>query len=230
MHLSGLMNFPAPTIAMILLSACSNQAAQDGVPDDPNDVSPVLIGERAPAFELLSASGDAYRFDPDQRDRPAVIVFYRGGWCPYCNAHFMELRKAEDGILEMGFELLFISADRVEMLRESLDQLDRPYTLLADNEMRTARDYGVAYRVDPATVARYLQHGIDLEAASGAKHHMLPVPAVFIVGTDGVVKFQYVNPNYRVRIDPDLLLAGAQFALANKELTPQRSAKRERSK
>lgn len=209
----------------MVVGGCGERNAGDGIPQDPEDVAPVLVGEKAPAFELQSAAGEPYRFDPDNRDRPAIIVFYRGGWCPFCTAHFMELRKAEDQILEMGFELLFVSADRVEMLKESLDRLDKPYMLLADNKMKVAQRYGVAYRVDPETVTRYLQHGIDLEAASGEKHHLLPVPAVFIVGKDGIIKFEYVNPNYRVRIDPDLLLAGARFALADKQLTPLRSGK-----
>ncbi|MGH2569205.1 MAG: hypothetical protein ACRDGA_12785, partial [Bacteroidota bacterium] len=59
---------------------------------------------------------------------------------------------------------------------------------------------------------RYKTINIDLEDASGESHHLLPVPAVFIVGTDGVIRFSYVNPNYRVRIDPDVLLAAAKAA------------------
>lgn len=214
-----------PVVPAVLLLACAQQAAtasDSDVPDDASDVTPVLIGERAPGFELLSASGETYRFDPGHRHAPAIIVFYRGGWCPYCNAHLMEMRRAEEAVLEMGYELLFLSADSVESLAGSLEETDIEYTLLSDNDLVAAKAYGVAFKVDPATVTRYLEHGIDLEKASGRKHHMLPVPAVFIVGIDGEIKFEYVNPNFKVRVDPDLLTVAARTALTQKPLTPLR--------
>jgi len=208
-----------------LLLACAQQSAPapgSGVPDDASDVTPVLIGERAPGFELSLASGETYTFDPDNREAPAIIVFYRGGWCPYCGAHLMDMRRAEEAVLEMGYELLFLSADSVESLARSLEEKDIQYTLLSDNDLVAAKAYGVAFKVDPATVARYLEHGIDLEKESGRTHQMLPVPAVFIVGVDGEIKFEYVNPNYRVRVDPDLLTVAARTALTQKPLTPLR--------
>lgn len=211
-------------ILAVSLLACTEQpiASAGDVPIHASDVTPVLIGERAPGFELSTASGELYRFDPDNLKAPAIVVFYRGGWCPYCGAHLMEMRRAEDAVLEMGYELLFISADRVEALGASLEEADLQYTLLSDNDLEAAKAYGVAFRVDPETVARYLEHGIDLEQASGRKHHMLPVPAVFIVGADGEIKFEYVNPNFRVRVDPDLLTVAARTALTQKPLAPLR--------
>ncbi|MGA9575264.1 MAG: hypothetical protein WBS20_15095, partial [Lysobacterales bacterium] len=55
-----------------------------------------------------------------------------------------------------------------------------------------------------------LGYGIDLEKASGENHHVLPAPATFIIGTDGVINFAYINPNYKVRLHPDVLLAAAK--------------------
>ena len=56
-------------------------------------------------------------------------------------------------------------------------------------------------------------YGIDLEEASGYDHHLLPVPAVFVIDPEGVIDFQYVNPDYRARLDPNVLLAAARAAL-----------------
>ena len=212
-------------VFLTLFIGCAQRAdtaPAQGVPDDASDVKPVLIGERAPAFELLTAAGETYTFDPDSREAPAIIVFYRGGWCPYCGAHLMEMRRAEEAVLEMGYELLFLSADSVESLSESLEETDLKYTLLSDNDMVAAKAYGVAFKVDAATVTRYLEHGIDLKKESGRDHLMLPVPAVFIVGTDGEIKFEYVNPNYRVRVDPELLTVAARIALTQTRLKPLR--------
>ena len=136
-----------------MIAAC---LAKNGptVPDDPEVVSPLMIGQSAPAFDLPRADRNRYRFVPDALDAPVIIVFYRGGWCPYCAAHFMELRKAEDKVREMGYELVFISPDRPEKLAESLTQLDADYTLLSDSDMEAAKAFGVAFKVDDATIAR----------------------------------------------------------------------------
>jgi len=84
------------------------------------------------------------------------------------------------------------------------------YTILSDARMAAARAYGVAFRVDDATAARYKGFGIDLEAASGETHHELSVPAVFIVDRSGVIRFVYANADYRIRLAPDELLAKAR--------------------
>ncbi len=75
-----------------------------------------------------------------------------------------------------------------------------------------AQAFRVAYQVDADTLSQLAKFGVDLEEASGEKHHILPVPAVFVAGTDGIIQFCYANPDYKVRIAPDLLLAAARSA------------------
>jgi peroxiredoxin len=77
--------------------------------------------------------------------------------------------------------------------------------------MEGARAFGVAYQVDALTLAALTKYGVNLEEASGEKHHLLPVPAVFVVGKSGVIQFEYVNPDYKVRLHPDLLLTAARI-------------------
>ncbi|MHC4519433.1 MAG: AhpC/TSA family protein, partial [Planctomycetota bacterium] len=67
--------------------------------------------------------------------------------------------------------------------------------------------FGIAFQVDDETVTKYQGYGIDLDDASGRAHHLLPVPSVFLVDAEGVIVFQYVNPDYTVRLHPDVLLA-----------------------
>ncbi len=73
--------------------------------------------------------------------------------------------------------------------------------------MVAAQAFRVAYQVDAETLNQLKKYGIDLEEGSGENHHMLPVPAVFIAGTDGIIQFSYANPDYKVRITPDMLIA-----------------------
>ena len=124
-----------------------------------------------------------------------------------------QLQKAESQILELGYQILAISPDRPEKLTESVSKHKLTYTLLSDSKMETARAFGIAYQVGDELLERYKGYGIDLEADSGEQHHQLPVPAVFVVGTDGTIKFEHVNPNYKVRPDPAVIVAAAKDAL-----------------
>ncbi len=175
-----------------------------------SDVNPVLTGTRIPDVTLRNVEGDTVRLRDKVSEKPTVLVFYRGGWCPYCNRHMAELQQAEQKITEMGYQILAVSADRPEKLRESVNEHDLEYTLLSDSPMEASKAFGLAFKVDDATVKRYKENGIDLEGDSGYDHHLLPVPAVYILDTEGNIKFQYVNPDYRTRIKSKVLLAAAE--------------------
>jgi peroxiredoxin len=122
----------------------------------------------------------------------------------------VQLRDLEPDLIQMGIQLLAVSPDRPAKLRETIAKHNLGYRLLSDSNMSAAQAFHIAYRVDEGTLKYLREHGIDLEEASGEGHHLLPVPAVFLVGTDGLIQFEYVNPDYRVRLQPDLLLAAAK--------------------
>ena len=184
------------------------------VPTNAADVRPLLPGADAPSFEATDAYGRTFVFDPAALERPAVLIFYRGGWCPFCSLYWAELRKVEDELLALDLDLIFVSADSPAVLAEAVaDTEDRPgYQLLSDASSQIAVAFGIAFQVDEATYRRYIAKSIvDLEQASGGYgHHRLPAPATFIVDRDGVIKFSYVNPDYKVRLHPEVLLAAAR--------------------
>jgi peroxiredoxin len=108
--------------------------------------------------------------------------------------------------------VLFLSTDRPEILHSSLKE-DMNYRLLSDNEVRAARAFGLAYRMNDATYEEYKGYGLDLEISQGAKHHELPVPAVVIVDRKGIVRFVHASPDYKVRLDAASISAAAEAAL-----------------
>ena len=152
---------------------------------DAESVRPLLPGMPAPALALTATDGTTVDFEPGEHGAPVVITFYRGGWCPYCNLHLAELRTAEAELRELGFEVWFVSPDRPALLAEG-DSAEYGYRLLSDPELAAARAFGIAFRLDEATRARYAGSGLDLAARSGADHGGLPAPATFLVGVDGV--------------------------------------------
>lgn len=195
-------------VAMITGGNSGTQTETDRqVPDNAFGVRPLLIGQTVPELPALDKDGNSHSLWELIARKPTLIIFYRGGWCPFCSSHLAELAVAEDEIYQLGYQVLAISPDQPSYLKRSFDEVNMKYTLLSDSSMHIARAFGVAFRTDAETVAALKQHGMDIEAQSGQDHHQLPVPAIFLTGTDGKILFQYVNPDYRERISGEILMA-----------------------
>jgi peroxiredoxin len=186
-------------------------AAAAAVPDDPHQVTPIEVNARAPQFVAAEVDGRAFRFDPASLRQPTLIIFYRGGWCPYCNAQLQDLHTVVPQIVAMGYQVLFLSTDQPKLLYSSLkEKVD--YHLLSDSSMDAAHAFGVAFHVDAATLEKMKAYGIDLDATQGTARHELPVPSVFIIDRRGVVRFRHFDPDYTVRLDAAHVLAAAKSA------------------
>jgi len=207
--------------ALMIFASVTGSAAEERevIHASADQVQPLLPGMKAPVFTLKDVNNQPFLFQADQFDKPLVLSFFRGGWCPFCNLHLAEMRKAEQQLKEMGFNIWFISIDKPEMLVESLSDPDIGYTIYSDSSLQATRAFGLAFQVDDELFEKYLTYNIDLEKASGETHHVLPAPATYIIGTDGIISFAYINPNYKVRLHPDVLLAAAK---AYQEGTDQR--------
>lgn len=190
-----------------LLTACISPS--ENVPTSADDVNPLLVGSAIPDITLLSSQDDSTNLAA-QSTESTLFVFYRGGWCPFCSAELAELAQIEDELYDLGINIIAISPDLPDYLRESLNDTEINYTLLSDSRMDASKAFGIAYQVDDATVQRYKNNGMDLEERSGHTHHLLPVPAVFLANSEGIIEFQYVNPDYRKRISHNVLLAAAK--------------------
>lgn len=176
------------------------------VADSAEDICPVLVGSAVPDVPLTTVEGEAFDLRAALTQKPTLLIFYRGGWCPFCNMHLAELQKVRADLVDMGYQILAVSMDRPAKLRESLQEHQLDYTLLSDSAAAAATAFGLAFRATSSNTQR-------LEAFSGEDHHILPVPAAFIVGTDGVIKFEYINPNYKVRVKSEIILAAARAEL-----------------
>ena len=185
-----------------------------GSPEPPARVRPLLIGDAVPDIDLSTPEGKPFDLRGAISKAPTVLIFYRGGWCPYCNIHLGQLQRIEPDLVQMGYQILAISPDRPEELKPTIEKHALRYTLLSDSKMRAAKSFGIAFTVDAETLRKYQGYGIDLEKASGEGHHMLPVPSVFIADTDNIIQFSYVNRNYKIRLDSDVLLGAARSALS----------------
>lgn len=196
-------------------STRGNRKTQPTAPADAGQVRPLGEGAKAPVAVLRRPDGQQVDLTKLYAQKPSVLIFYRGGWCPYCNTHLGQIATAEPKLLAMGYQVLAISPDRPEELIRTRDKQHLTYRLLSDSDVVLAGAFGLVFRVDDPTLQKYRGFGIDLEQASGRSHHLLPVPAVYIVDMAGVIRFAHWDANYKKRLAPDALLAKAREVIGS---------------
>ena len=194
------------SLLIIFATFMSCTSPEDSIPQDAQSVKPLLIGDSIPDVSLQSAEGESINLTDFNREN-TLFIFYRGGWCPFCSAELSEIAQIEDELYERGVTVIGISPDQPSYLQQSMDDIEFDYKLLSDSNMAASKAFGIAFQVDSETVQSLKENGMDIEERSGQNHHLLPVPAIFLTNDEGVIEFQYVNPEYRTRIDKDVLLA-----------------------
>ncbi|MCP4299726.1 MAG: redoxin domain-containing protein [Gammaproteobacteria bacterium] len=205
---------------MMVLSLIYSTSVQYGHADVPvartaAEIQPLGVGDNAPRFIVETIDNERFEFDPRNLEKPVVLISFRGGWCPYCNMHLSELRHAIPEIGKMGIDVLFLSGDRPELLvaslrRETQDDIDGlDYTILSDANAQAAIALGIAFKASNRTIQGRHDKGDDIAESSMARHGVLPVPAVFAVNREGIITFASANPDYKVRVPADELVAAA---------------------
>lgn len=205
-------------LILFVISAALYAQDKYDVPYDAPETTPIFEGQKLPGATVMDIRGEEILLTDLVKEQPAMFIIYRGGWCPYCNMHLSDMMKIEDDIKSLGYNIYALSMDKPEKLRETLDKMELGYTLLSDSKADAAVKLGIAFRMSDELVDKYKNsYHIDLEGDSGEDHHILPVPGILLVDTEGIVTFAYFNPNYRVRINGDMILAAAKYALEIKE-------------
>ena len=203
--------------AVLVMSLVCSMSMRHGHADAPiantaEQAQPLQAGQNAPLFTVRTVDNEAFVFDPRNLERPAVLITFRGGWCPFCNMHLSELKDVVAEIDSLGVDVLFLSGDRPELLYQSLSRETQEdiaglnYTILSDADAQAAIALGIAFKASQQTIDRRLEKQEDIDDSSMLRHGVLPVPAVFAVGTDGVIAFTFADPNYKVRLPSDELM------------------------
>lgn len=188
------------TIAICLVTAFTAVNGQS-VPEKATDICPLLPGESIPEVEVRNLTGETIALKKIIGSKPTVLIFYRGGWCPYCNLHLAELQGIEKDILKLGYQVVAISPDAPQNLKASLEEYRLNYHLFSDASMKVAQAFGIAFAV-PETSKEHLK-----ESSGGENPGQLPVPSVFVLNQEGEILFEYVSPNYKKRLSAGLLLS-----------------------
>ncbi|HMO15887.1 MAG TPA: peroxiredoxin-like family protein [Pirellulaceae bacterium] len=214
--MKNVLHFVVAFVVSMTFGACglaqdadekTRTAAKAEIPKVASETKPIEVDAELPEVSLKDAEGQEVMLSTLCQDKPVVLVFFRGGWCPICTPHTSELIAAYPQIKELGADVVAISPDSPNSTKSNIDKNSIPFQVLSDADVEAAQAFGLAFVVDDDTVKKYKGYGIDLEKASEKTHHALPIPAVYIVNREGKVVFAHSDPDYRKRLKVDDILS-----------------------
>lgn len=164
-------------------------------------------GDRMPDFTLPNQHGEMRRFADFLADSMVVLNIYRGGWCPYCNFEMKALADALPEIEAAGARLVGMAPEDPDHAQDTASRHDIGIEILSDAHNAVSERLGLVFSLAEELRPIYLGAGLDIPAYNGDDSFRLPVPATYIVGSDGIIKADFVNADYTQRMEPADILA-----------------------
>ena len=204
-----LVSLSLAAAALFLSVSVAGAEQERTIADSAELVRPLLVGQQIPDVNLFSMEGQPVPLRKIAAVKPTILIFYRGGWCPFCNAQLSQLKGIEPELKALGYQIVAVSPDTPDQLMKSQRNRKLEFFLASDYALEATREFGIGFHISNEYADKI--RSIDGKpAAYGEQNkYSLPAPAIFILDTDGYVQFQYVNPDYRVRMKPELLTAVA---------------------
>ncbi|MGB6439855.1 MAG: peroxiredoxin-like family protein [Methyloceanibacter sp.] len=171
-----------------------------------------MPGEPMPPFVLPDETGHLVSLDKLLDKGPVAITFHRGYWCPYCRINTRALAQAQDEIIAEGGQIAAIMPDQQHFTAELKAESDAPFPILTDIDNGYAMSLNLAFWVGAEMQELMTGAGWDVSRSQGSNTWLLPVPATFVVGTEGEIKARFVDPDYRKRVAVEDLIAALKKA------------------
>jgi peroxiredoxin len=173
------------------------------------------VGARAPYFALPDTHGNPLTLSALLAKGPAVIAFYRGGWCPFCDLQLRAYQGVLGAIHNLGAELVAISPQTPDYARSDVEKKQLTFPVLTDKGNRVAREFKLVFTLSDALRKLQTHFGSVLPKFNGDESWELPMPGTFVLDRHGVVKFASVDPNWMVRVEPAAILKALRGARAS---------------
>ena len=169
-------------------------------------------GEPMPDFLLPDEAGHLVRLSDLLEQRAVVLSFHRGHWCPYCRLNADALARIAPEVDRLGGQIVAISPEKRRYAAELKSYAKAPFPILADVNNGYALELNLLFWVGDEKREAMRAGGYDIAPYQGNETWMLPIPATFIIGQDGMVKARYIDPDYRHRMDINALLDALRSA------------------
>ncbi len=177
-------------------------------------------GATLPDITLPDANGRSVSLRGLNQRGPLVIVFYRGGWCPYCNLELREWQHRLPELRAAGAQLVAISPQSPDNSLSTAQKNELAFDVLSDSALAAANAFGVAFQMPAELVELYQRNGNDLPTVNANGQWVLPIPATYLVGDDGHIAYAHVEADYRQRAEPEDVLRLLQSAAPSATALP----------
>lgn len=161
------------------------------------------VGDKIPGCDFLDKNNKVVSLTDLRKGKPAILSFYRGSWCPYCN---LELRTYNSLIEESGIESINMFAITPEAPDSAMNIDGLHLSILSDKNNQFAKKLNLVFKPSRLLQFMYRFDGINLRKSQRNTDPELPIPASYVVDKDGVITFAFVDPDYTKRAEPSLVL------------------------
>lgn len=204
-------------VGLLALAAAGCRTSRElTVAAAPTAVQPLRVGDRVPSVALTTFAGQAEPLADLLGGKPTILIFYRGGWCPFCTRHLAALQQVYPQLQEAGWQMLAVSPDSPAHHEKFLASNKLGYKLFTDPGLQAISAFGLAFALDEATLTKYRQYKLPLAPIPGRDDIVLPVPAVYLVDAGQTIRYVHYDPDYKQRLDPQDLLKTAKATLAQR--------------
>lgn len=171
----------------------------------------VKTGGLAPDFSLKNSLGDAVSLKGALAKGPVVLMWYRGGWCPYCNLQLRAMQSILPEIEAAGAQLIALTPELPDKSLSTREKNELKFEVLTDIDQKVARAYGLVFKLTPEVAELYAEN-FDLKEFNGkeAPRDELPLAATYVIGQDGKVAWHFLDADYRKRAEPAEVLAALE--------------------
>ena len=166
----------------------------------------INVGDTFPAFSLSNAHESEVSLATMLKEGPLVISFYRGAWCPYCNLEIKALQNSLTDIQATGAQLVAISPQTPDKSADQVSISNLTFNVLSDDSNQLAKQCGLVFTLPESLRPIYATWEIDIPGHNGDDTFELPMPATFIIGTDGIVKYAFIDMDYTKRLEPEIII------------------------
>lgn len=163
--------------------------------------SSIKTGDKMPDFVLRDTNGNEVNSKDILRNGKMILTFFRGNWCPYCNLELQYLQKHHQLLREKKITVVAVSPQKVEHSQSLVVQNNLSFTVLSDVDNKLAKQLGISFSVQDFVVSHYKELGIELHYFNGNDENTLPVPAVYVVNSDGIISYRFIDTDYTNRFD-----------------------------
>ncbi|MFK7747229.1 MAG: peroxiredoxin-like family protein [Kordia sp.] len=170
-------------------------------------VNAFKTGDTLPEISLGNALGNEIRIQDILKDQKVIIAFYRGNWCPYCNIQLRALQQAVPDFEAKGAKLILIGPETPDNSLTTKEKNELTFEVLSDIDMKVARSLNLVYKLPSDLQELYKKFGIYLDTNQGNEKQELPIAATYVVEQDGTISYHFLEEDYKLRADPQDILA-----------------------